>query len=249
MLLFPCNRVEGQTSKIGFTITNPDPSTNCSARFYLNGDLLQETVLEKFNSFFEANINDKKFKIKFEFFSYNIEIYKFFLSNMTWTNAKGSRRYPLCLFKNNGNGVIESMVDVFQIDKNVIELEFENFITDESNKFRINQIFINGKKYNICLPYVVLVQDYKKGLGVLTAPKTNNFAPYFYLKPKLKIIENFSKINHVNQFVKLGTIDSIMKYFEFVRSGYNISMMSYITIHAHDKYDKYKYIIDETTRK
>lgn len=243
MLLFPCNRVEGQTSRIGFTITNPTPNQNCSVRFYLNDDIVNELVLDKFNNFVEAEVNHKTFKVKFEFISDDVEVTKFFLSNITWTRANGSRRYPICFFKDNDNAVIESMADVFQSDQSCIELLFEEFITNENHKHRINQIVVNGKKYNICLPYVVFVQDYQKGLGILTSPKVKkNIAPYYYLKPKLKIIDGMEKISHVKHFIKVNTIDNLMDYFEFVRSGYNVSIMSYITIHKRDKYDKHKYI-------
>ena len=62
MLLFPCSKIQG-TPKIGFTITNTCPSLKCFARIFLDGQIIQEPVLDNINTFIE--IGPKKTLINF----------------------------------------------------------------------------------------------------------------------------------------------------------------------------------------
>ena len=237
MLLFPCNRLDSEQVKLGFNITNPQPNLDCMVRMFNNDTVIDEFKLEKINNFCETVIDQSRFKIKFDFISNTDDDIKFSISNITWGPIKGLRRFPICFFKDNNNAEVDGMLYKYTACRNeTIVLNFENFISPEDRKQRIHEITINGKKETIGVPYINLVQDYKKGIAVCSAVRTIwNTLPFYYLKLKLKIVENLETYNHVKHFVKMNNISTLDEYFEFVRSGYNLSMMSYITIGMGDK--------------
>tara|TARA_A100001015_G_C14859124_1_gene659614 strand:+ start:213 stop:995 length:783 start_codon:yes stop_codon:yes gene_type:complete len=252
MLLFPCNRLNNEQVKLGFNITNPQPNVDCMLRMYNNDTIVDEFPLQNVNNFCETVITANKFKIKFDFIGYTDTTdtkTKMSISNITWGPAKGLRRFPICFFKDNEYGEVEKTIDRYSACPNeTIVLNFENFIYPEDRKNRIHNIIINGDKTNIGIPFINLVHDYKKGIALCSAVRTTwNTLPFYYLKLKLKIVDDIQKMDHVKHFVKINKIDSIDDYFEFVRSGYNLSLMSYITIGMPDKYNKDKYTIPRWT--
>ena len=249
MLLFPCNRLDREQVKLGFNITNPQPNLDCMVRMFNNDTVIDEFKLEKINNFCETIIDQSRFKIKFDFISNTDDNIKFSISNITWGPAKGLRRFPICFFKDNAYAEIDGMLSKYTACRNeTIVLNFENFITPEDRKQRIHEITINGKKETIGVPYINLVQDYKKGIAVCSAVRTIwNTLPFYYLKLKLKIVENLQTYNHVKHFVKMNNINTLDEYFEFVRSGYNLSLMSYMTIGIGDKLSTHKYTIPRWT--
>jgi len=249
MLLFPCNRAEFDTPRLGFVITQQNVNEVSKTRMFVNDNLYDEFDLKKHNTFVETPIVEKNFKIRFHFLNQHDINNKFSISTLTWAPIKGLRRSPLWFFKDNNHAEIDRLLNRYSSSPSEqIELNFENFLSPDDRKTRINQIILNGKKQNIALPYVHLVQDYNQGIGICSALRTSwNTNPFYYLKMKSKIVKNIDDIQHINHFVKVNNITNLDQYFEFVRASYNLSMMSYITIGIHDKFNKDKYTLTRWT--
>ena len=232
MLLFPCNRVDADESRIGFTITNWSASKSCRTRIFLNDEIVDDVELVKFNNFIEIPINNKNFHVSFQFSNdFSQTPNKFSISNLVWLPEKNLRRNPICFFKDNPYGETDIIYDKFLAFSNEkIDMRFENFLQPDDRHKRINNIIINGVKQKISVPYISLVHDFRQGISIFcTSAKLNVTVPFSLQKLRLKIVDKIDEI-HQSSYIRDRYISNENDYFEFIRTGYNIATMNILSI-------------------
>lgn len=228
MLLFPCKTYTSNVNKLGFVITNHKPHESSNLRILKNNEIIDEVGLLQINNFIEIPISETSFKIQFQFFDKQ-EKTKFSISNITW-GKQGFRRDPLCILHD--RKCISNLNEKLTFfSKQTYDMNIENFSDPKDWHGRENKFLINGVLTDVYLAYVKLVQDYCSGIGVIVPDyrQRQKHIPYCYDRIKLKIIKSLDKIQHIDHFVKVLKINTINDYFEFIRSGYNLSLMSYRT--------------------
>tara|TARA_R100000388_G_scaffold71322_1_gene51661 strand:+ start:330 stop:1049 length:720 start_codon:yes stop_codon:yes gene_type:complete len=238
MLLFPCSKIQG-TPRIGLTITNTCPSLKCFARIFLDGQIIQEPVLDNINTFIEIPISKSTFSIKFSFHTASENKTTFAISNMTYGGMPYNRRYPLCLLQQYDNDPKAKIVNLFELWQFKPEQSHElNFDGLEINHTKVsrNKAEINGKSAYLGLPKVGIVDNFKIGQGFILSSVFPTWYYHFeilrWTKLRLKITNRIDDIKPNRHYIRSYKINSVATYFEFLHHAFGIALAAELA----DKY-------------
>ena len=231
MLLFPCNKIVG-TPRLGFTVTNTNPSEGCFVRLFLNGQIVEESVLNQINTFIEIPIDASRFKIKFSFQTTSAYNTQFSVSNITWGGSPYRYRYPLCILKcyeNDPELKIQNLYELWQmLPEQILELDFDNFKINHGRALR-NRVTINGASTYLGLAKVGIVDNFRTGQGYMLSSVFQtwlSFEIWRWRKLRLKITDDVNDLKPNRHYIKSYNITDIASYFKFLHRAFGTALAS-----------------------